>query len=448
MAGDQTEFPGTGPEPMVPAPPLAARMRPRTLDEFVGQDHVTSEGSVIRQAVRAGVLPSMILWGPPGTGKTTLAMLLAEQTHSVFEPISAVSAGVADLRAVVKRAEARRDAGQSTLLFIDEIHRFTRTQQDAILPHVESGLVILFGATTENPGHQVNAALLSRARVIRLLPLDHAGLETIVDRALNDPDRGLGMLAIGLERAAREHLIASAGGDARIALNGLEIAAAAAAGRGDAIITVADIEGALQQRALLYDRAGDEHYSVISAFIKSIRGTDPDAAVYWLARLLEAGEDPRFVARRLVISASEDIGLADPSALTLALSAQRVVDSIGMPEAHYALAEATLYLAAAPKSNSSGRAYSAAVEEIGRTRALPVPPHLRNATTRVDRQEGFARDYRDPHEFPDAIVEQDYLPPELRGRRYYDPSDHGREGQIRARLAEVRRRLEKRRPPS
>ena len=336
-------------------------MRPQSLDDYVGQESVVGPNSVLRQALEADRLPSLILWGPPGTGKTTLAMIVAQMTKSAFESLSATSAGVADLRKVVEIARQRGTFGRHTVLFIDEIHRFNKGQQDAILPHVEAGTVTLLGATTENPSFQVNSALLSRARVVRLNALSEDDLGTLVDRALGDADRGLANMSVGLE----------------------------ASGQGRAEVSVADVEGALQQPALLYDRAGDQHYWVISAFIKSVRGSDPDAAVYWLARMLEAGEDPLFVARRIVIAAAEDIGLADPQALSVAMAAHQAVHAIGMPEATLVLSQATLYLALAPKSNSAMRAYGAAKEDVLRTLHQPVPLHLRNAATGLDRAHGF-----------------------------------------------------------
>jgi len=438
----EPESPSGGVDEPQPRAPLATRMRPSSLDEFVGQEHVVGPGTVLRRAVEAGELPSMILWGPPGTGKTTLAALVSELTDAVFEPVSASSAGVADLRRVIERARERSRSGRRTVLFIDEIHRFNKTQQDAVLPHVESGLITLLGATTENPSFEVNAALLSRSRVVRLEALSPEQLHLVVQRALTDRERGLGNIDVELEPAAEERLIALSGGDARVALNGLELAALAAAGaNGRTRVTMRDIEGALQQPALLYDRAGDQHYWLISAFIKSVRGSDPDASVYWLARMLEAGEDPLFVARRLVILAAEDVGLADPQALSVAVAAQQAAHFVGMPEGYLPLAEATLYLAVAPKSNSALRAYSSAREDVAATLHQPVPLHLRNAAGGVGRAMGFGREYRYAHDHPDAVVEQQYLPDTLRGRRYYHPTAHGRESEIAERLAEIRGRL-------
>ena len=417
-------------------------MRPRSLAEFTGQEHVVGEGTVLRRSLDAGELPSLILWGPPGTGKTTLAALISELSSAVFEPVSATSAGVADLRRVIERARERSRSGGSTVLFIDEIHRFNKGQQDAVLPHVENGVVTLIGATTENPSFEVNAALLSRTRVVRLEALSHDQLQLLIRRALEDSERGLGDMHVQIDEGAEERLIALSGGDARVALNGLELAARAAQQEGgQPHVTVAHIDGALQRPSLLYDRAGDQHYWLISAFIKSVRGSDPDASVYWLARMLEAGEDPLFVARRLVILAAEDVGLADPQALSVAVAAQQAAHFVGMPEGYLPLAEATLYLATAPKSNSALRAYSAARADVEATLHQPVPLHLRNAATGLGRSMGFGRDYRYAHDHPDAVVEQQYLPDELAGRRYYEPSEHGAERRVAERLQELRRRL-------
>jgi putative ATPase len=403
---------------------------------------VVGEGSVLRRALAAGEVPSMILWGPPGSGKTTLALLIAEGADAAFEPVSATNAGVADLRRVIERARERARIGRRTVLFIDEIHRFNKAQQDAVLPHVESGLITLLGATTENPSFEVNSALLSRTRVVRLEALDAASVGLLVDRALRDPERGLGDRAVTLDTPARERLIALSGGDARVALNALELAVQATADRnGIAHVTVDAVEGALQQPALLYDRAGDQHYALISAYIKSMRDSDPDASVYWLARMIEAGEDPLFVARRLVILAAEDVGLADPHALGVAVAAQQAVHFVGMPEGYLPLAEATLYLATAPKSNSALRAYSAARDDVAATLHQPVPLNLRNAVTSLDRTHGFGRGYRYAHDQPDALVAQQHLPDQLAGHRYYEPTEHGAEAAIAARLRDMRARL-------
>ena len=431
MAGDlQPEL--LPPDPSTPggrpAQPLAARMRPRTLDEFVGQQHLAGPGRVLRRAVEAGSLPSMVLWGPPGTGKTTLAELLARAAGARFVALSAVSAGVADLRREVEAARRAQSQGQRTILFIDEIHRFNKAQQDAILPHVEQGVVVLIGATTENPSFEVNSALLSRGRVYTLRALTEPELRAIAEAALADLERGLAALRPSLEPEALDWLIVQSNGDARVLLNTLELAVVStpADELGQRRVDRATLEDALQRRSLTYDRAGDVHYDVISAFIKSIRGSDPDAAVYWLARMLDAGEDLMFIARRLVILASEDVGLADSQALPLAVAAQQAAHFVGLPEAFYPLAHATLYLALAAKSNSVGTAYSAALADVDASRADPVPLHLRNAPTGLMRSLGYGRGYRYAHEYEGGVVEQQHLPDSLAGRRYFVPTPRDR----------------------
>jgi putative ATPase len=406
-------------------------MRPRNLDEFVGQEHLVGPGRMLRRAIEADEVPSMVLWGPPGSGKTTLARVIAELTQSHFEPISAVAAGVADLRRVVKEARERLGMhDRRTILFIDEIHRFNKAQQDVILPYVEDGTITLIGATTENPSFQVISPLLSRSRVFTLHPHTPEQVETIVRAALTDQDRGLASTDIHIDDDTIRALSRASGGDARIALNAIELAAQTSAERdGRRTITLAAIEEALQSRAV-YDRAGDWHYDIISAFIKSLRGSDPDAALYWLARMLEGGEDPLFVARRLVILASEDVGLADPHALQVAVAAQQAVHFIGMPEGFYPLAEATIYLATAPKSNSVGSAYLRALEDAKATVAEPVPLHLRNAPTSLMRDLDYGRDYEYDHNHPEHYSGQEHLPEKLRGQRYYLPTTQGYEQRI------------------
>jgi putative ATPase len=430
-----------------PREPLAARMRPRSLDEFVGQQEIVGPGRALRRAIESDRLPSMILWGPPGTGKTTLARVIAQTTGANFQALSAVSAGVADLRRVVADAAQLKRAGKRTVLFIDEIHRFNKAQQDAVLPYVEDGTIVLIGATTENPSFEVNSALLSRARVFVLQALADEDIRAIVERALTDRERGLGAEGIAIEPAALDALVNYANGDARVALGTLEFAAAAAP-----TITVQTVADAQQKRARSYDAAGDGHYDTISAFIKTVRGSDPDAAIYYLARMIESGEDALFIARRLVILASEDIGLADPHALPLAIAAQQSVHFIGMPEGYYPLAHATLYLATAPKSNAVGRAYGAALADVQSTRNDPVPLHLRNAPTRLTKHLGYGSGYRYAHDdyaamdaegaAPPAVVLQQNLPDALAGRAYFQPGKQGDEARLRAWIEARRGSLE------
>jgi putative ATPase len=432
------------------AAPLAERMRPRSLDEFEGQAHLLGPGRLLRVAIESGDLHSMILWGPPGTGKTTLASLFAAHARAHFTLFSAVLAGVKEIRGLVAEAEERLALrGERTILFIDEIHRFNKAQQDAFLPHVERGTVILIGATTENPSFEVIPALLSRCRVYVLERLTETELETIVRRALEDPDRGLGQLGIEADTGAVEAVVGLSEGDARSALNILEVAArlGTAGPRAREVprrLTAESIREAAQRKALLYDKAGEEHYNLISALHKSVRDSDPDATLYWLARMLEAGEDRLFLARRLVRMASEDVGLADPQALQVALAAKDAYDFLGTPEGELALAQAAVYLACAAKSNAVYTAFDAARADIHARPAEPVPLHLRNAPTHLMSRLGYGAGYQYAHDDPDAVVAQEHLPAALRGRRYYHPVPRGFEQEIRARLerwrAEVRRR--------
>ena len=417
--------------------PLAARMRPRSFDEYIGQDHIIGEGSVLRRSIEADRLPSIILWGPPGAGKTTLASLIANLTRSHFEQISGVASGVADLRRVA--AEARQRLGmsaQSTILFVDEIHRFNKAQQDVILPYVEDGTLVLIGATTENPSFEVVSPLLSRARVFALEALTDEQVKRIMNTAAADAERGLGALQPRLDEQALNALVNLANGDARTALNALELAVSAALPDADGIrrIDIAMVEDAMQRRSLRYDKAGDLHYDTISAFIKSVRASDPDAAVYWLARMLEAGEDPLFIARRLVILASEDIGMADPHGLVVAVAAQQAVHFIGLPEGRIPLAEATVYLATAPKSNKSYMALNEAMRDVQHTRNEPVPLHLRNAVTGLMKDMGYGAGYKYAHDYEGAYTPTQNLPASLRDRRYYRPGNQGYEARVQERM--------------
>lgn len=419
-------------------------MRPRSLEEVLGQSDLLAPGKPLRRAIEGQVLPSLLLWGPPGSGKTTIARLLASLTGYHFVGLSAVLVGVKEVREVVEEARARRRAGERTLLFLDEIHRFNKGQQDALLPHVEEGTVTLIGATTENPSFQVNSALLSRLLVLRLVPLADDALASLLERALADSERGLGAWQATLEPSARDLLLRTSQGDARRALNLLEAAARAARqeDEGTRRIDATVLAETLQSPTLYHDADGDWHYDVVSALIKSLRGSDPDAALYWLARMVEAGEDPLFIARRLVIFASEDIGNADPEALRLALAVKDSVHFVGMPEGWIPLAQGVVYLATAPKSNASYAAYRRAQQDVSRLGNLPVPLHLRNAPTRLARQMGHGEGYLYPHDNPDAVVAQTYLPDALAGRRYFIPGKHGFEKVISERLAWWRRRRE------
>lgn len=424
-----------------PPAPLAERMRPKTLDEVVGQEHLLARGRALRKAIESDRLRSMILWGDPGCGKTTLAKVISEATRSAFEPFSAVLGGVAELREIIRRSADRRShQGLGTILFVDEIHRFNRSQQDAFLPHVENGTVVLIGATTENPSFSVNAAVLSRAKVFRLRPLSEDDIQRLVRRAVADPERGIqGQVTITDE--AVQQLAASARGDARRGLSQLEALCDFAVELNPEAPTIdaALIERFSEEPTLLYDKSGEEHYNVVSALIKSMRGSDPDAAIYWLMRMLEAGDDPLFVLRRLIIFASEDVGNADPRALQVVTSADAAYRRVGMPEGLYPISHACLYLASCPKSNSVGKAFHGAQSAIREHGALPVPNKLRNAPTELMKREGYSAGYQYPHDFDGSVVPgETYLPDSLVGQRFYVPGNQGLEQSIAERLQRIR----------
>ena len=418
------------------AQPLADRLRPQDFTDFVGQEHLVAKGKILREVIEADKLFSMILWGPPGSGKTTLARIIAKKTGAHFNQFSAVTAGVADVKRVVEEAVQRLGAyGQRTVLFVDEIHRFNKAQQDAFLPHVEAGSIILIGATTENPSFEVIGPLLSRCRVFVLERLDAPQIEKILKTALEDSENGLGTRKIKIKPEVLRFLAQSSNGDARIALNALEIAANLSK-TGE--ISQSLVEDALQHKALLYDKAGEEHYNTISAFIKSLRGSDPDAALYWLARMIEVGEDPEFIARRMIIFASEDIGNADPQAILLAVAVAHALEFVGLPEAQLNLAQAVTFLATAPKSNASYTGLMAAKTDVVKTLNEPVPLHLRNAPTPLMKKLGFGKEYKYPHKFPDHYVAENYFPEKLKGQKYYYPSEQGEEEKIKQRLERLR----------
>jgi putative ATPase len=423
--------------------PLADRMRPRTLDEFVGQDHILSQGKVLRQAIESDHLPSMILWGPPGSGKTTLAMIVATTTGAQFLAFSAVLSGVKEIKEVVQEAEEEwKYNKRRTILFVDEIHRFNKAQQDAFLPHVEKGTIILIGATTENPSFEVISPLLSRSKVFTLNPLTEKEIEVILSRALTDKEKGLGKYQTAIEPEVIRGICQLADGDARAALNTLEMLVLTTSPDQEGIrqIEKEDLKEVLQRKAYLYDKSGEEHYNLISALHKSLRGSDPDAALYWLGRMLEAGEDPLYIARRMIRFASEDVGMADPQALQVAVAAQEAFHFVGLPEGNLALAQAAVYLATAPKSNALYTAFQRVQKEVRETENMPVPLHIRNPVTSLMKDIGYGKDYKYPHDYQDHFVEEEYLPENLRGRTYYHPTEQGFEREIKKRLEYWRRK--------
>jgi putative ATPase len=423
--------------------PLADRMRPQTLDEFVGQDHLLGQGKVLRQAIESDLLPSMILWGPPGSGKTTLAMIIASTTGAQFLAFSAVLSGVKEIKEVIHEAEEEwKYNKRRTILFVDEIHRFNKAQQDAFLPHVERGTIILIGATTENPSFEVISPLLSRTKVFTLHALTEEEIELVLHRGLTEKERGLGQYTAVIESEVFKGICLIANGDARVALNTLEMIVLTAPPdqKGTRHIKKEDLEDVLQKKAFLYDKSGEEHYNLISALHKSLRGSDPDAALYWLGRMLEAGEDPLYIARRMIRFASEDIGNADPQALQVAVTAMNAFHFIGPPEGDLALAQAAVYLATAPKSNAIYTAYQGVQRDIRELENMPVPLHIRNPVTTLMKDMGYGKDYKYPHDYPEHFVEEEYLPDNLKGKTYYHPTEQGFEKEIKKRLEAWRRK--------
>jgi putative ATPase len=431
------------PEKIDKSKPLADRMRPRDLDEFLGQRDIVGEGTLLRKAIENGELnQSLILWGPPGCGKTTLARIIARKIRGRFMSFSAVTSGIAEVKRVISDARKLRSAdGRPLLLFVDEIHRFNKSQQDAFLPHIEDGTIVFIGATTENPSFEVITPLLSRSRVLVLQMLDKASVLTLLRRALDDTDRGLGALQIRVSDDVLSYLADVAQGDARVALNALDYASSVVVrSGGERVLTEQHIRDALQSRLVATDKSGESHYNLISALHKSLRGGDVDASLYWLARMVEAGEDPLFIARRLVVFASEDVGNADPRAILVAVSAKDAVDFLGYPECRLPLAQAVTYLALAPKSNASLRGYQAAADAVNENPPYPVPLHIRNAPTRLMKDLGYGKDYKYPHDYPDAFVLEEYLPKELRGSRFFDPPEIGFEAELKKRHDEFRKK--------
>jgi putative ATPase len=427
------------PEAVDKSRPLADRMRPRTLDEFVGQEHILAPGKPLRVQIERDDAGSIIFWGPPGVGKTTLAHIIANVTRADFIEFSAVLAGIKEIKQVMADAEKARQYGTRTIVFVDEIHRFNKAQQDAFLPHVEKGNIRLIGATTENPSFEIISALLSRSRVYVLNPLTEEQIVELLRRALADEERGLGDQHITANADGLEKIAAYSSGDARSAYNVLEIGATLAKDAGDSNITGAIVESALQKRVLRYDKAGEEHYNLISALHKSVRNSDPDAALYWLARMLEAGEDPLYIARRVVRMAVEDVGLADPNALSLSMAAKEAVDFIGLPEGNLALAQAVVYMSLAPKSNALYTAYGSVRDDVEHTAADPVPLHLRNAPTKLMKDIGYGKGYEYAHDYDEKVTNMECLPDNLKGRRYYHPTDQGVEKRIQERLEQIRK---------